>query len=61
MESDSDNTVIVLMGCNGLSLYDLAHAFIDKGTSVYLAWDGLVDLNYIDKAGLHLVRNLWHW
>lgn len=58
MESDFDNTVVVVMGCNGITLYDLASAFINKDASVYLAWDDLVDLNYIDKAGLDLVKNL---
>ena len=52
------NTVIIIMGCSCLRLYDLANAFIDKGASSYLAWDGLVDLGYVDEAGTYLVRQL---
>ncbi|MFW6150621.1 MAG: hypothetical protein ACOC6A_03710 [Chloroflexota bacterium] len=52
------NTVVIMMGCSGLQLDDLADAFIDKGASAYLAWDGPVGLDYVDRAGACLVANL---
>ena len=58
MKSEFNNTVIIIMGCHGITLYDLAKAFIDKGASSYLAWDGLVGLHYVDEATLYLVRQL---
>ncbi|MFC1981523.1 hypothetical protein ACFLVN_04700 [Chloroflexota bacterium] len=58
MRSDFNGSVIIVMGCNGITLSDLASAFSDKGVSLYLAWDGLVDLHYLDKAGLELLKNM---
>ena len=54
-----DDTVIIMMGCAGIAIDDLAEAFIDKGASAYLAWDAPVLLNYVDKATIHLVDQLF--
>jgi hypothetical protein len=53
-----DGTVIIMMGCAGIYLTDLAEAFIDKGASAYLAWDASVELDYVDKATIYLVKQL---
>jgi hypothetical protein len=53
-----DDTVIIMMGCSGIALPDLAQAFIDKGASVYLAWDRSVELYYVDNATPYLVNQL---
>jgi len=58
MTSDFDDTVIILMGCDGIALTDLAEAFIGKGASAYLAWDGPVILPYLDDAAAYLVAQL---
>jgi hypothetical protein len=58
MEGRFDDTVIIMMGCSGIALPDLAEAFIDKGTSVYLAWDASVNLDYVDRATPYLMRQL---
>ncbi|GAI02096.1 unnamed protein product [marine sediment metagenome] len=58
MQGQFDNTVVIMMGCSCLYLDDLAQAFIEKGASAYLAWNGTVDLSYVDDAALSLVRNL---
>lgn len=58
MEGRFDNTVIIMMGCYCLYLDDLAQAFIQKGASVYLGWDGNVTLPYIDEATINLIGNL---
>ena len=58
MKQDFPNTVIIIAGCSCLRLYDLAHAFIDKGASSYLAWDDIVELDYVDEAGAYLVGQL---
>lgn len=57
-EGEFPNSVIIVMGCSCLCIEDLAQAFIDKGASAYLAWDAVVDLNYVDKATPYLVRQL---
>jgi hypothetical protein len=60
MNGQFDGTVIIVMGCSGIALpdMDMAHAFIDKGASVYLAWDRSVDLYYVDNATAYLIDQL---
>jgi predicted Zn-dependent protease len=58
MEGRFDGTVIIMMGCSGIALTDLAEAFIDKGASVYVAWDRSVGLNYVDDATPYLIKQL---
>lgn len=58
MEGQFDRTVIITMGCYCLYLDDLAEAFVKKGASVYLGWDGNVDLAYVDKATINLIDSL---
>jgi len=58
MEGRFDDTVIIMMGCSGIYLTDLAQAFVDKGASVYLAWDRSVELYYVDEATPYLMRQL---
>jgi hypothetical protein len=58
MTGDFDDAVVIMMGCSGLFLRDLAPAFIDKGASAYIAWNGSVELYYVDKATAYLVKQL---
>jgi hypothetical protein len=58
MEGEFGNTAIIMMGCNCLHLTDLALAFYEKGASSYLAWDGLVELEYVDVATITLLEKL---
>jgi hypothetical protein len=58
MKGGFDDSVIIIMGCGGIYLTDLAQAFVDKGASVYLAWDLSVLLQYVDDATLYLIRQL---
>ncbi|MFC1970306.1 hypothetical protein ACFLVV_03700, partial [Chloroflexota bacterium] len=58
MVEDFDDTAIIMMGCSCLYLTDMATAFIDKGASVYLGWDGTVDLYYVDRATPYLMGQL---
>jgi hypothetical protein len=58
MTKEFDDTVIIMMGCEGIYLPDLAEAFIDKGASAYLAWDASVNLDYVDEATPCLIRQL---
>jgi hypothetical protein len=58
MSAEFDNTVIIMMGCAGIYLTDLAEAFIGKGASVYLAWDASVELDYVDEATPYLIGQL---
>jgi hypothetical protein len=58
MKGRFDDAVVIMMGCSGLFLRDLAEAFIDKGASVYVGWNGSVELYYVDEATPYLVRQL---
>jgi hypothetical protein len=58
MKGRFDDTVIIIMGCGGIYLEDLAQAFVDKGASVYLSWDLSVLLQYVDDATLYLIEQL---
>jgi hypothetical protein len=58
MSAEFDHTVIIMMGCAGIYLPDLAEAFIGKGASAYLAWDASVELDYVDEATAYLVGQL---
>jgi hypothetical protein len=58
MEGRFDDAVVIMMGCSGLFLRDLAEAFVDKGASVYVAWNGSVELYYVDEATAYLVGQL---
>ena len=55
-----DDTVVILMGCGGIYLQDMAEAFIQKGASAYIAWDLNVVLHYVDDATPFLIRQLCH-
>jgi hypothetical protein len=58
MNGKFDDTVVIMMGCSGIYLIDLAEAFVDKDASVYLAWNGSVELYYVDEATPYLMRQL---
>ena len=58
MKGKFDDTVIIMMGCSGIYLRDLAEAFVEKGASVYLAWHGSVELYYVDDATPYLMKQL---
>jgi len=58
MQGRFNDTVIIMMGCAGIYLEDLAEAFMAKGASAYLAWDASVLLDYVDGATEHLVKQL---
>lgn len=58
MEGQFDNTLLVIGGCNSLSTTDMADAFLERGASAVIGWDGLVEMSHNDQALLHLLREL---
>ena len=58
MRGNFNDTVVIVGGCACLYNEDLAQAFVNRGVSAYLAWDGTVDLDYVDEATISLVENL---
>ena len=55
---DYPGTIIILSGCFGLYSKALPQAFLDRGASAILGWNGLVDVNYVDEATLSLLKAL---
>ncbi|MFU8796527.1 MAG: hypothetical protein ACNA7X_04455 [Dehalococcoidia bacterium] len=53
-----DDAVVIMMGCSGSYLDDLAMSFVEKGALAYLGWDDIVGLHYVDRATAYLVRQL---
>ncbi len=58
MEGRFQDTVIIMMGCSGAYLGDMAAAFVLRGASTYLGWDSSVGLGYVDQATADLITNL---
>jgi len=44
------NSVILMMGCEGMCYRDLAYAFCSEGASIYISWDGNVCLTHSENA-----------
>jgi hypothetical protein len=50
------DTVIIIGGCQSLAEPDLAQAFLDKGASVVIGWDEMVNLSHNNRAVLRLLE-----
>lgn len=58
MEGEFDDTVILMMGCQGFINAEGAEAFADKGARTFIGWDGLVSAQHTDDAYRLLLRHL---
>jgi hypothetical protein len=58
MQGQFNGAFIITMGCSTLYISDLAKAFIGKGAEVYTGWNASVDLSYVDKTTLTLLKEL---
>ena len=52
------DTLVILMGCNGLSTNDLGDSFLRCGARAYISWDGPITLEHTDKTSLLLIEKL---
>jgi hypothetical protein len=52
------NTVVIMMGCEGLTNILMADAFIQKGAEAYISWNGSVLASYTDQATTRLLQHL---
>ena len=51
------NTIIIMMGCDGLKYSSMAEAFTDRGAKVYVGWNGPVSASHTDETTIHLLQN----
>lgn len=58
MEGTFDDTVIIMMGCSGITKRYSANAFLKKGARAYIGWNGIVSARYTDNATLCLLKHL---
>jgi hypothetical protein len=52
------NTIVIMMGCEGLKNSLMAKAFVEKGAKVYISWDSPVLASYTDTATAYLLKQL---
>jgi hypothetical protein len=58
MKGEFQNSIIIMMGCEGLNNTKMAEAFIEKGAKVYISWIGNVFGFHSDLATLNLLKHL---
>ena len=56
MKYEFNNTMVIMMGCDGLKYDDMAEAFVEEGAQVYIGWSGLVSASHTDQATLDLLQ-----
>ncbi|MDW8034276.1 MAG: hypothetical protein RMI79_05050 [Nitrososphaerota archaeon] len=54
-----EETIIILMGCNGTNSQKTIKTLLIKGAKAIIAWNGYVDLNYTDKITLNLIKAVY--
>jgi len=57
MEGRFQNTVVVMMGCEGLDNPLMAEAFVQKGAKVYISWNEGVLASHTDMATAYLLQH----
>ncbi len=58
MEGEFQNTIMLMMTCSALTYEEMADAFVEKGASVCVGWNGLVKADHNDRAITALVSKL---
>ena len=58
MRGSFDETLIIMMGCDGLRSQTTAQAFLDKGASAFVSWSRTVSASHTDTATERLLRKL---
>ena len=57
MKGSFQNSIIIMMGCEGLNNTKMAEAFIEKGAKAYISWKGMVSAPHTDQATTHLLQH----
>ena len=57
MKGDFQNSVIIMMGCEGLNNTLMAEAFVEKGAKVYISWNQQVSASHTDTATTQLLQH----
>jgi len=57
MKGKFQNTIIIMMGCEGLDNPLMAKAFVENGAKVYISWNQPVLASHTDLATTHLLQH----
>jgi hypothetical protein len=58
MKGSFQNTIVIMMGCEGLENPLMAKAFAEKGAKVYISWNQPVSASHTDTATVSLLQKL---
>jgi hypothetical protein len=58
MEGKFEDTIVIMMGCEGLNYTGMAEAFVKRGAKVYVSWSGPVSIEHTDLATVRLLQSL---
>ncbi len=58
MKGKFNDTIIVMMGCDGLNTQRTAQAFLDKGVKAFVSWSRPVSASHTDSSTQQLLVNL---
>jgi len=58
MKQAFNNTVVIMMGCDGLKYENMAKAFVEKSAKAYIGWNGSVSASHTDQATTRLLQHL---
>jgi fructose-specific phosphotransferase system component IIB len=52
------DSIIIMMGCDGLAGTQMAKAFLEKGAKACVGWNGSVSVSHTDGATAQLLQHL---
>ena len=58
MQGFFPGTTVIIGGCQSLAAPDLARSLLEKGASVVVGWDGMVNLSHNNEAVLYLLEQM---
>ena len=58
MAGNFKDTVIIMMGCEGLNKTSMAEALVQRGAKAYISWTGPVEISHTDDATIRLLQSL---
>lgn len=58
IKGDFQKSIIVAMGCDGITYTNMAEAFIERKAKAYISWNGPVLASHTDQATTSLLQHL---
>jgi len=58
MNGRLENAIVIMMGCDGYILPNMAKAFIEREAKFYIGWDGAVTATHTDQTTIQLLKHI---